>query len=663
MNLITDANKIPAHNTPKVLRNRDGLIMGFKSIDGVEYKIAKKLGEGGFGEVYLVYSDNKKRVIKIGKRPESPDDIRKELRSFKKTHPFQNESDFAPLNQSSRGQYFVSLLPYVEGKDMYHMFYEGNKIPSQWKLRGQPLSHIFYSLACFFSQLQTLHERYKSIHSDIKLENVMTKSYRAYDDDKPSSIVNYLNLIDFGLIKENINLFTVQLRSGTLGQMGPEQRDGRYYFQSDIYSAAEVLGVMLGANRSPDGIDGMNMFSIDVTLSNEIKANKYRGLSKLPYVVMNVFKRMRERHPLNRPTSQELLKICTVLENVFRASEMIKRYDKAIKRGLNGYEAIAYSQQKNYQAIRSMLNDLPDSKLKLEIHRYLIGVEKNLNQFDLDKKSRAIFDEIKSNRRGSSVLDDIAKHVENEFIRQQKAQGTLPKYKKSLNKQVKRMMSLLIKVAEDLEKGQSRKGIFVIEYDMSKKSRSNLVGRPTLVGKKLADEFSAKKQKLEIIKKKLDELVPADIESKKTLLAKIMCEFDDELPIFKYEKLKTYKDFCDQDTPLRSSRGYKDYCNKLNDICAQLGVHVQFNPFKFWEKRSDKVVKNLPKMRKLLSVVPDRLAKLEEKIDAKRNILHDLCPRDLRQLEKKLDKRVKGELKAFKVLHPVTYSASKKARY
>ena len=203
------------------------------------------------------------------------------------------------------------------------------------------------------------------------------------------------------------------------------------------------------------------------------------------------------------------------------------------------------------------------------------------------------------------------------------------------------MMSLLIKVAEDLEKGQSRKGIFVIEYDMSKKSRSNLVGRPTLVGKKLADEFSAKKQKLEIIKKKLDELVPADIESKKTLLAKIMCEFDDELPIFKYEKLKTYKDFCDQDTPLRSSRGYKDYCNKLNDICAQLGVHVQFNPFKFWEKRSDKVIKNLAKIRSLLSVVPGRLVQLEEKIAAKRNILQDLSQDNLYQLEKKLKKESK----------------------
>ena len=82
-----------------------------------------------------------------------------------------------------------------------------------------------------------------------KSENIISGVYEHYDPDQPSAIVNYMGLVDYGLLK-NVNSVTVRPMQGTPQTMAPEQWQGQYYYQSDIYSSAEVVGVMLGGASS-----------------------------------------------------------------------------------------------------------------------------------------------------------------------------------------------------------------------------------------------------------------------------------------------------------------------------------------------------------------------------------------------------------------------------
>ena len=52
---------------------------------------------------------------------------------------------------------------------------------------------------------------------------------------------------------------------------------------------------------------------------------------------------------------------------------MAKRFDDAIDQEKSVVDAIAVSQQRDSSSIRSILNDLPEAKLKIEIYRYLVS--------------------------------------------------------------------------------------------------------------------------------------------------------------------------------------------------------------------------------------------------------------------------------------------------
>ena len=220
--------------------------------------------------------------------------------------------------------------------------------------------------------------------------------------------------------------------------------------------------------------------------------------SHLPKIIRGIFNNMRAQNPLDRPTAPELLRVFNILENVFRGMEMLERYSNAIKDGKRPKEAIAFSEQRDFQSIRSMLNDLPEPKLKIEIYKYLLAqhssgftyavspgaaeVDRMLNQI---MRSR-VLDPESPNR----ILDELAEYISSEDMENQPNNRD---YLNSLTSQIQEQISLLDKINLDLTKGARRDGVDLIEYELS----SSLATRPKPISQKLYEDYSHRQQELD----------------------------------------------------------------------------------------------------------------------------------------------------------------------
>lgn len=481
-------------NSPKVLYNSSGQINGFRSVRGVEYYVDELLGGGISGDVYLVKSKaGDKAAIKVGTRVEKKENIESELSSFKKIYPNQSEHDFVVYKETPAGQLFVSMMPLIEGADISKMI---RKQGGGDELKEQPLSHIFYSLSTFFAQLETLHMKFNAVHGDIKSENIISGVYEHYDPDQPSAIVNYMSLVDYGLLKENVNSVTVRPMQGTPQTMAPEQWQGQYYYQSDIYSSAEVVGVMLGGELQ--AVKVMSSKEINDKIRENI--NKKFGhsydeiTSSLPHIITNIFDQMREADPLDRPTASELFKIFNLLENTFRGLEMAKRFDDAIDQEKSVVDAIAVSQQRDSSSIRSILNDLPEAKLKIEIYRYLVSQNEEMKG-DLSSEVQHKLSQINDPENSNQVLNQLAAHMHQEFMNHFEMQNN-HLYKHSLVEKLQDQVGLLDEVILDLMNGLDRYGVNTIEHDRLARNDQTNGDRPEPVNQRLYGDFYHKKEVL-----------------------------------------------------------------------------------------------------------------------------------------------------------------------
>jgi serine/threonine protein kinase len=205
-------------------------------LDG-RYRIASKLGEGGFGHTYLAHDTripNEPLCVVKHLKPASSD------REYLKVANRLFTSEAQTLAQLGSHDRIPRLLAYFEEAGEFYLveeFVEGRSLDLEL-VRGYRLSdtQVFQILDDLLSVVEYTHS-HGVIHRDIKPDNII----RRRSDGK-------LVLIDFGAIKqvqtqlnqEGQTAATVAI--GTLGYMPSEQSQGKPRPNSDLY-AIGVIGI------------------------------------------------------------------------------------------------------------------------------------------------------------------------------------------------------------------------------------------------------------------------------------------------------------------------------------------------------------------------------------------------------------------------------------
>lgn len=198
------------------------------------YQIARQLGQGAMGAVYLAYDPQLERYVAlktpfVGTDPAVVKGFYREARSAAQVRsPY-----VCPIYEvdSVGGVLFLSMA-FIEGRPL-----------SKWIHEDEPhtledIGWMFYKIA---SGVQKAHAQ-AVIHRDLKPDNIMVDS-----DGEPV-------IMDFGLARrldDEVRLTTAGEISGTPAYMSPEQVRGNpdeIGPQSDIYSLGVVLYEMLTGN-------------------------------------------------------------------------------------------------------------------------------------------------------------------------------------------------------------------------------------------------------------------------------------------------------------------------------------------------------------------------------------------------------------------------------
>lgn len=209
---------------------RDSKIIAYEKALGNKYRILKKIGAGGFAEVYLGEHATlgRKVAIKIlhgswAGQDDMVERFRRESKAAAKlSHP--NIIDIYDVGDSDGIYYFV--MKYVDGETLAHKLFREKRIAP-----GEAIS-IVRQVA---DALGYAHE-HDVIHRDIKPANVMIDPY-----GKPV-------LMDFGIARVQFegNLTKTGTLMGTPNYLPPEQPLGkRVDGRSDIYSLGIVFYEML----------------------------------------------------------------------------------------------------------------------------------------------------------------------------------------------------------------------------------------------------------------------------------------------------------------------------------------------------------------------------------------------------------------------------------
>ncbi|WP_055077047.1 protein kinase domain-containing protein [Pseudanabaena sp. 'Roaring Creek'] len=205
-------------------------------LDG-RYRIASKLGEGGFGHTYLAHDTripNEPFCVVKHLKPASSD------REYLKVANRLFTSEAQTLAQLGNHDRIPRLLAYFDQQGEFYLveeFVEGRSLDSELT-RGYRLGEpqVIQILDDLLSILEYTHS-HGVIHRDIKPDNII----RRKSDGK-------LVLIDFGAIKQVQNQINQEGQTiatvaiGTLGYMPSEQAQGKPRPNSDLY-AIGVIGI------------------------------------------------------------------------------------------------------------------------------------------------------------------------------------------------------------------------------------------------------------------------------------------------------------------------------------------------------------------------------------------------------------------------------------
>jgi serine/threonine-protein kinase len=273
------------------------------SVLNTRYRLEKKIGQGGFAQVYLAMDQLLKRrvAVKVLNSELTEDEnfltrFEKEAQSIAALeHP--NILSVYDYGQAEDTAYLVT--PYIEGGTLH------DKLRKERKFSLPQASAYLTQVA---AALDYAHRRF-IVHRDIKPQNMLLRS----EDDR-------LLLGDFGIAKV-LSSSSAQSRTGVMGTisyMSPEQLEGNVAVGTDIYALGCVLFQMLTGELPYTGATEQVMMG---HLLRPIPSIIERSQGQVPPPVQDIINRALAKKPEDRfQTAGEMAKAFAAIANGGTAS-------------------------------------------------------------------------------------------------------------------------------------------------------------------------------------------------------------------------------------------------------------------------------------------------------------------------------------------------------
>jgi len=274
------------------------------------WEIEKKIGQGGFGTVFLGFKNlpgnrgKARAAVKvINSSLRDQDDyeghVARFLAEFKILRELDNPNCARVLEADVKSDFPWMATQFVSGDTLaVEILHEG------------PLSGVMWWVLCrdLLIGLSEAHSK-GIIHRDIKPQNIMRGSRGSV-------------LIDFGIAKMAGNpKLTVRGAPMTPAYASPEQLEGKSLSTaSDIFSLGHTL-LFAASNRLGYKSDSLQSLMTGILTSDP-------DLSGIPDEIKVVISQMMSRNPSSRPTAQAALRMC---EQVLSSSQPSRNSEKESK--------------------------------------------------------------------------------------------------------------------------------------------------------------------------------------------------------------------------------------------------------------------------------------------------------------------------------------------
>ena len=198
-----------------------------------KYKIIRKLGEGGFGEVYLVEKNNKKYALKKIKDKLNEKDIQQITKIINILSKINNKYIIRYYNTFKDKNSFNIIMEYAGDKNLKQFinYYKNNT-------QLIPEDIIIYIIYQLVKGLQDIHKN-NLIHRDLTPDNIFI------DNNKK------IKIGDFGITKilTETNKYT-KSQIGKIHYIAPEIELGeKYNNKIDIYSLGCIIYELFTLNN------------------------------------------------------------------------------------------------------------------------------------------------------------------------------------------------------------------------------------------------------------------------------------------------------------------------------------------------------------------------------------------------------------------------------
>ena len=265
----------------------------YKGLVGQElaarYRVDKKLGEGGMGEVYLAHDKKHDRRVALKVLLRNLASDQKAVRRFEKEAlavsrlSHKNIVAMRDYGRSEDGRLYLAM-EYLDGDTVYDLLVKEKHLSWEKSL------HVARGIAAALGEAHAQG----IIHRDLKPDNVMVTD------------AGDVKVLDFGLAmvaeqRPQMRLTESNIIMGTPGFMSPEQIDGAGVdARSDIYALGILWWQMLVGRPPFDGDTPIKVMMMHVQKAAPSPTSGRPGLV-IPRAGEDLILRLLEKHPDQRP--------------------------------------------------------------------------------------------------------------------------------------------------------------------------------------------------------------------------------------------------------------------------------------------------------------------------------------------------------------------------
>lgn len=246
------------------------------------YLLEKKIGQGGFAQVFLATDTLLKRRVAVkvlnAELTEDNDFLARFEREAQSIASLDHPNILTVFDYGQAEDTAYLVMPYVDGGTLHQL------LRQQRVLSLERTAHYLNQAA---AALDYAHRR-AIVHRDIKPQNMLLRA----EDDR-------LFLADFGIAKV-LGSTSAQKSTGimgTLSYMSPEQLDGQVGLSTDVYALGCVLFQMLTGELP---FTGSTQQVIMGHMSRPVPSVVERTAGRLPGAVQAVLERALAKNPAER---------------------------------------------------------------------------------------------------------------------------------------------------------------------------------------------------------------------------------------------------------------------------------------------------------------------------------------------------------------------------